>query len=302
MEMCKTPELAAEVSIQPVDIFGLDAAIIFSDILVVPEAMGMKLQMIESKGPIFDEPIDDIESINCLITEEIRNKLKYVYDAVRITKQRLAGRAPLIGFAGAPWTLAAYMVEGKGSKNFEKVKSLLYNRPADAHRLLDKISNAVIDYLIGKIDAGCDAIQIFDTWAGVLSPWDFEEFSLRYIKKIVDNIKQKNVPIIVFAKGVRDIKKIAKIDCDVIGIDWTFDIGDARKEIESKKTLQGNLDPVVLFSNPEKIKQQAGKVLESFGKGSGHIFNLGHGILPGTPVENVRTLVDYVQKASKEFH
>jgi uroporphyrinogen decarboxylase len=136
----------------------------------------------------------------------------------------------------------------------------------------------------------------------VLSPWDFEEFSLRYIKKIVDNIKQKNVPIIVFAKGVRDIKKIAKIDCDVIGIDWTFDIGDARKEIESKKTLQGNLDPVVLFSNPEKIKQQAGKVLESFGKGSGHIFNLGHGILPGTPVENVRTLVDYVQKASKEFH
>ncbi len=302
LTMCKTPELAAEVTLQPIDIFGFDASIIFSDILVIPEAMGMKLQMIESKGPTFDDPIRNSAQIEALDNSEIQHKLKYVYDAVKITKERLAGRAPLIGFSGAPWTLAAYMVEGKGSKNFEKIKSLIYNSPKDAHNLLDKLSIAIIDYLNGKVDAGCQAIQIFDTWGGILSPWDFEEFSLRYIRKIVDNIKQRGVPIIVFAKGVRNIKTISEIDCDVIGIDWTFDIADAKKEINSAKALQGNLDPAVLFSNPDTIITEARKVLDRFGKGSGHIFNLGHGILPSTPVENVKALVDFIKNESNKYH
>jgi uroporphyrinogen decarboxylase len=193
------------------------------------------------------------------------------------------------------------MVEGKGSRNFEKIKSLIYNEPHLVHKLLDKISNSVIDYLNGKIDAGCDAVQLFDTWAGILSPWDFDEFSLRYIRKIADNIKNKGVPIIIFAKGVSDISSIAKFDCDVIGIDWTFDIGKARKEINSSKALQGNLDPAVLLSKPDKIKKEAEKVLQSYGKGGGHIFNLGHGILPQTPVENVKTLVEYVQNWRQSF-
>ncbi len=302
LTMCKTPELAAEVTLQPIDIFGFDASIIFSDILVIPEAMGMKLQMIESKGPTFDEPICNASQIDALDNSGIQQKLKYVYDAIKITKERLSGRAPLIGFSGAPWTLAAYMVEGKGSKNFEKIKSLIYNNSKDAHKLLDKLADAVIDYLNGKVDAGCEALQIFDTWGGILSPWDFEEFSLRYIRKIVDNLKKRDVPIIIFAKGVRNIKLISEIDCDVIGIDWTFDIADAKKEINSSKAIQGNLDPAVLFSNPEKIRSEARKVLERFGKGGGHIFNLGHGILPSTPVENVRTLVDFIKNESQEFH
>jgi uroporphyrinogen decarboxylase len=302
LTMCKTPELAAEVTLQPIDIFGFDASIIFSDILVIPEAMGMKLQMIESKGPTFDDPITSIEQINSLDGSDIQEKLKFVYDAVRIAKERLAGRAPLIGFSGAPWTLAAYMVEGKGSRNFEKIKSLIYTEPASARTLLDKLADAVIDYLNGKIDAGCQAIQIFDTWGGVLAPWDFEEFSLRYIRRIVDNIKHRGVPIIVFAKGVRNVKSIAAIDCDVVGIDWTFDISDIREEISSSKAIQGNLDPAVLFSTPEKVKSEAQRVLEKFGKGSGHIFNLGHGILPETPVENVKALVEFVKSESRKFH
>lgn len=302
LTMCKTPELAAEVTLQPIDIFGFDASIIFSDILVVPEAMGMKLQMIESKGPVFDEPIRSTEQIDALDNSCIQDKLKFVYDAVKIAKERLADRAPLIGFSGAPWTLAAYMVEGKGSKNFENIKSLIYNNPKDAHKLLDKLADAVIDYLKGKVAAGCQAIQIFDTWAGVLSPWDFEEFSLRYIRKIVDNIINLDVPIIIFAKGVKNIKPISEINCNVIGIDWTFNIADAKREINSSKALQGNLDPAVLFSNPEKIRSEARKVLEGFGNGNGHIFNLGHGILPSTPVENVRALVDFIKNESQEFH
>jgi uroporphyrinogen decarboxylase len=302
MTMCHTPELAAEVTVQPINRFALDAAIIFSDILVVPEAMGMKLTVIESQGPVFDERISSPESIDRLNTEAITDRLKYVYDAIKMTKERLENKVPLIGFAGSPWTLAAYMVEGKGSKNFEKIKSFIYNNPSDANKLLEKLANAVSAYLIGKIDAGCDAIQIFDTWAGILSPWDFDEFSLKYIKQIVNNIKHKNVPVIVFAKGINNYKKIVQTGCDVVGVDWTNDIGHVKKEIGSAKALQGNLDPVVLFSNTEKIKKEAARILESYGTASGHIFNLGHGILPNTPVENVETLVEFVRSKSQEYH
>lgn len=302
LTMCKTPELASEVTVQPIEIFGFDASIIFSDILVIPEAMGLKLEMIESKGPSFPNPVRNNDDIGKLDNTDIQQKLKYVYDAVKLTKERLSSRVPLIGFSGAPWTLAAYMVEGKGSKNFEIIKSLIFKDPGSAHRLLNKITDAVIEYLKGKVAAGCDALQIFDTWGGMLSPYDFEEFSLRYIRKIIDSLKVTGVPLIVFAKGVKNIRSIAESGCDVIGIDWTIDIGEARKEINSSKALQGNLDPLVLMSNPEKIETEARRILESFGKGTGHIFNLGHGILPSTPVENVKALVDFIKKESGKNH
>jgi uroporphyrinogen decarboxylase len=218
------------------------------------------------------------------------------------TKEKLAGRVPLIGFSGAPWTLATYMVEGKGSKNFDFVKSFIYREPRAAHALLQKLADAVVDYLNAKIRAGCDAVQIFDTWAGILSPWDFEEFSWQYIRYICDRLETNGAPVIVFAKGVSSMRKLADLRCDVLGIDWTKDIGEVRAEIGDKKALQGNLDPCVLFAPPEKIKAETEKILRKFGRGAGHVFNLGHGILPTTPVENARYLVNCVKELSIEYH
>src|SRR4051794_40986305 len=204
LTLCKTPELASEVTVQPVDIIGVDAAILFSDILVIPEAMGMKLEIVESKGPTFDDPIRSANDIGRLNTIAITDRLQYVFDAIKLTKEKLAGRVPLIGFSGAPWTLATYMVEGKGTKNFDQIKRFIYNEPAAAHELLQKLSEAVVEYLNAKIRAGCDAVQIFDTWAGILSPWDFEEFSLRYIVYICERLETNAAPVIVFAKGIND--------------------------------------------------------------------------------------------------
>ena len=302
LTMCKTPELASEVTVQPIDIIGVDAAILFSDILVIPEAMGMKLEIIESKGPVFDEPIRNLSDIENLNNEDIIDRLDYVMQAIRHTKEKLNNRVPLIGFSGSPWTLATYMVEGKGSKNFEIIKSFIYTEPNAAHKLLDLLSDAVIAYLNKKIESGCDAIQIFDTWGGILSPNDFEEFSLRYIRKIVNSINANSVPVIVFAKGVKAIDKLAELYCDVLGIDWTFDIGEVRKVVENRKALQGNLDPCVLFAPKEKIREETRRILESYGRGAGHIFNLGHGILPKTPVENVKHFVNCVKEMSVEYH
>jgi uroporphyrinogen decarboxylase len=301
--MCKTPELAAEVTIQPVDLIGVDAAIIFSDILVIPEAMGMKLEMIESKGPKLYNPIRNIDDVNRLRTIDPTKDLKYVLDAVSLTKRELNGRVPLIGFAGSPWTLMTYMVEGGGSKNFSEIKRFIYNQPKAAHKLLDKIADAVADYLSAKIEAGANAVQIFDTWGGLLSPADFEEFSLMYIEKIISRIKRKNEPVIVFAKGVHyKLNKLANCGADVIGLDWTMDIGKVRSRIGSKVALQGNLDPTVLYADKNKIRKEAIKVLKSFGKHSGHIFNLGHGILPDVSPESAKYLVDVVREESKAFH
>lgn len=302
LTMCRTPELAAEVTIQPVTRFGFDAAIIFSDILVIPEAMGMKLHVIESKGPVFEQKIESLNDIEKLDSEGIVSKLKYVFQAVKLTKERLGGNVPLIGFAGAPWTLASYMVEGGGSKNFTKIKGLIYNNPGHAHKLLKKLSKAIIDYLNTKIDYGCDAVQIFDTWAGILSPHDFMEFSLKYIAEIAENIKRRNIPVIVFAKGIKDYSLLIDVNCDVIGVDWSTDLNKVKQTVNQSKALQGNLDPVVLLSNADKIKVEALKVMQNYGNGSGHIFNLGHGILPETPVDNVKALVDYVKTKSREFH
>jgi uroporphyrinogen decarboxylase len=301
--MCKTPELAAEVTIQPVDLIGVDAAIIFSDILVIPEAMGMKLEMIESKGPKLYDPIRKSSDLDKLKTIDPTKELKYVLDAVSLTKKELNGRVPLIGFAGSPWTLMTYMVEGGGSKSFSEIKKFIYNQPEAAHRLLDKIADAVAEYLSAKIEAGVNAVQIFDTWGGILSPADFEEFSLRYIEKIISQIKRKDEPVIVFAKGVHyKLNKLAECGADVIGLDWTMDIGKVRSKIGKKVALQGNLDPTVLYGSEEKIRTEAVNVLKSFDKHTGHIFNLGHGILPDVSPAKAKFLVDIVKEESKSFH
>lgn len=299
---CKTPELAAEVTVQPIDIIKTDAAILFSDILVIPEAMGMHLELIESKGPVFHDPIRDQQAIENLQTEGIVERLNYVMEAIKVTKERLNNRVPLIGFSGAPWTLATYMVEGKGSKNFETVKSFMYQEPAAMHELLQKLADSVVEYLNAKIAAGCDAVQIFDTWAGILSPSDFEEFSLKYIRYICDNLQTGGAPVIVFAKGVSSYGALAELKCDSLGVDWTKELGAVRREINGSKALQGNMDPTVLYAPKEKIRQETERVLQSYGFGSGHVFNLGHGITPKTPVENTQYFVECVKELSAKYH
>jgi len=301
--MCKTPELAAEVTIQPVDIIGVDAAIIFSDILVIPEAMGLKLEMNERKGPVFHNPVRKKEDVNGLKKLDPTIDLKFVLDAVELTKKELNGSVPLIGFSGSPWTLLTYMVEGKGSKNFSEIKKFIYNEPKLAHKALNKLADAVADYLSAKIESGVNAVQIFDTWGGILSQNDFEEFSLQYISKVIDQIKRKDEPVILFAKGVHyKLKKLVKTCADVISLDWTMDLGKVRNRIGEKVALQGNLDPTALYANEKRIKEEAVRVLNSFGEGSGHIFNLGHGILPDVDPKKVKYLVEVVKEESKAFH
>jgi len=301
LTLCKTPEFASEVTVQPVDIIGVDAAILFSDILVIPEAMGMQLEIIESKGPTFDDPVRTADDLRRLNTENLNDRLGYVFDAIKLTKKKLAGRVPLIGFSGAPWTLATYMVEGKGTRNFDVVKRFMYDEHQAAHQLLQLLADAVVDYLNAKLRAGCDAVQIFDTWAGILSPTDLDGFSLRYIRYICERLETNGAPVIVFAKGVNDLEKVAGLKCDVIGIDWTMDIARARAVLGETKAIQGNLDPCVLFASKDKIKQETDRVLSGFGEGPGHIFNLGHGILPNTPPENARYLVSCVKELSSRY-
>ena len=298
LTMCKTPELASEVTIQPIDIIKTDAAILFSDILVIPEAMGLNLEIIEKTGPVFDNPIREVADIDKLNLENLLERLDYVMQAVKMTKEKLGGRVPLIGFSGSPWTLACYMVEGGGSKNFERIKSFIFQETEAAHRLLQILADAVVEYLNEKIRAGCDAVQIFDTWASILSPNDFEEFSLKYLRYICEKLETNGAPVIVFAKGVGTFKNLAELKCDVLGVDWTRNLGDVREEIKDKKALQGNLDPLVLFAPKEKIRQETERVLQSYGAGNGHIFNLGHGITPKTPVKNVQYFVECVKDLS----
>ncbi len=304
LTLCKTPELAAEVSIQPVDIIGVDACIIFSDILVVPEAMGMELIVEEGKGgPRFPHPLRSRDDIQKLRMFDPNRDLKYVMDAVRLTRKNLNGRVPLVGFAGSPWTLATYMVEGKGSKNFRHIKELIYSNPKDAHSLLDKLARVVASYLSAKIEAGAQAVQIFDTWGGILPPDEFKEFSLRYIEQVLQLLRRNGAPVIVFCKDCgHSLEAIADIRPDVIGLDWTVDIGKARMMVGSHVALQGNLDPTMLYAPPERIRAGVKKILEKYGKGSGHIFNLGHGILPDVPVEHAKALVQAVKEESRQYH
>lgn len=304
LTMCKTPELAAEVTIQPVDILGVDAAIIFSDILVLPEAMGMKLIIEEGKGgPRFPNPIRTTTDINDLSIPDPYDKLKYLLDAIALTKKNLSGRVPLIGFSGSSWTLATYMVEGKGKENFHLMRDLIVEQRKDLHKLLDMLARAIAKYLSAQIEAGANAVQIFDTWGGILPEDKFEEFSLNYIEQIISEIQRKDEPIIVFCKdSSHSLEKIAKTGCDVVGLDWTVDIGEARKTIGHLTALQGNLNPHILLENPEVIIENTKVILEKYGKGTGHIFNLGHGILPETPVENAKILIQTVKEESKKYH
>jgi uroporphyrinogen decarboxylase len=304
LTLCKTPELASEVSIQPVDIIGVDACIIFSDILVIPEAMGMKLFVEEGTGGLrFDNPIHSRADIDKLSIPDPNRELKYVMDALRLTRKSLNNRVPLIGFAGSPWTLATYMVEGKGSKNFRAMKELIYSHPKDAHVLLDKLARTVAAYLSAKIEAGAQAVQIFDTWGGILPPDEFREFSLRYIDQVLKLLKRNGAPTIVFCKDcAHSLEAIADIGCDVVGLDWSIDIGKARMMVGSYAALQGNLDPTILYAPPERIREGVKKILEKFGKGSGHIFNLGHGILPDIPVEHAKAFVQAVKEESVKYH
>lgn len=303
LTMCKTPELAAEVTIQPVDIIGVDAAILFSDILVIPEAMGMHLIMNEGKGPVFPNPIRSREDLQALKQIDPFTDLKYVMDSIKLVNKELDGRVPLLGFSGSPFTLFTYMVEGSGSKTFSKVKAFMYNNPSESHLLLDMLANTVADYLSAKIESGVSAVQIFDTWGGILSPADFNEFSLRYIEKVVAKIKRKDEPIILFAKGVHhNLENMAAIGVEALGLDWTMNLNDVKVKTGNKVALQGNLDPTVLYANKETIKAKAIEVLKEFGIGDGHVFNLGHGILPDVNPENLKYLVEVVKQESAIFH
>lgn len=305
LTLCKTPELASEVTIQPVDILNVDAAIIFSDILVVPESMGMQLTINENVGPIFTNPIRSENDVNNLIkidTDLSLTKLQFVFDAIKLTKKELNNRVPLIGFSGSPFTLLTYMVEGKISKNFSQVKKFIYDNSKLTHQVLEKLSDVIAKYLSLQIEVGANAIQIFDTWGGILSSSAYNDFSLTYISETIKKIKRQNQPIIVFVKGISYLEKLKNIGADVISIDWTLDIGQSRKQIGNQVALQGNLDPTILYAKEETIQTEAKKILESFGKGSGHIFNLGHGILPDIEVEKVKFLINFVKEESKKFH
>lgn len=296
-ELYKTPALAAEVTVQPVEILGFDAAILFSDILVVPEAMGMKLEFAEGKGPRFPDPLRHAHDVARLHLPKIESELGYVLEAIHLAQQRLAGAVPLIGFCGSPWTLATYMIEGGGSKEFAEVKLLRFRQPRLLHRLLEQVTAALADFLNAQIRAGVHAVQIFDSWGYVLAPDDYEEFSLHYMRRLIAGIKRDGVPVIYFLRGHGcGLEKLAASGADVLSLDWTIDLAVARQQTGGRVALQGNLDPTVLLATPEAVRTQAKRILDKMADASGHIFNLGHGILPNTPVENVRALVATVQK------
>ena len=302
LTMVKTPELAAEITIQPVELVGVDAAILFSDILTVPEAMGMQLLVEEGKGgPRFPKPIRLYTQIKDLCEVDVSTDLSFVSQAIRLTKQLLAGRTPLIGFSGAPWTLFCYMVEGEGSKDFRHAKEMIFTRPDEAHKLMLKVANVVSDYLVMQIEAGADIVQIFDTWAGILTPEDFADFSLQYIGDIVRDVKRRTygrAPIIVFCKGANhSLVEIAATGCDVVGLDWTIDIADVKELIGHEVCLQGNLDPSLLYASEQVITDRVNEIAQKMGDGTGHIFNLGHGITPDVQPDRARAFVKAAKAA-----
>ncbi|MBP6386156.1 MAG: uroporphyrinogen decarboxylase [Pseudarcicella sp.] len=294
--LAKTPELAAEVTLQPVDILGVDAAIIFSDILVIPEAMGLPYIMEEKVGPIFPEVIQSLKDVENLKISDPEVDLKYVLDAIKIVKKELNNKIPLIGFAGAPFTLLCYMIEGRGSKTFSVSKKALYSDPVLSHALLQKITDSTISYLKAQIKAGANIVQVFDSWAGILSPEQFNTFSLPYLKQICDAIDE--VPITIFAKGAFFARKeLSQLNCQVIGLDWHMDIQESRQIIGTNKTLQGNLDPCVLYASYDEIKKQTRAMIDQFGT-QNYIANLGHGVYPDTNPDKVKCFIDTVKEYS----
>jgi uroporphyrinogen decarboxylase len=307
LNLCKNPALATEVTMQPIRRFGLDVAIMFSDILVVPEAMGMQLDFLEGEGPVFADPMRESRDLKRLKSPNVEKKLGYVYNAIEEMRAALPANVPLIGFAGSPWTLATYMIEGGTTKKFTKIKTALYSDPEFLHSMLNSLTDTIIDYLNGQIDHGAQAIQIFDTWGGILSPKNYQEFSLKYMSKIVKNLKKngpdgEKVPKILFSKGCGGYsKEIAASGCDVISLDWTADVKNIRKNLGKKVAFQGNLDPAVLYAPQETIRKEVRRTLKNFGPQPGHIFNLGHGMEPDMNPDNVQLLVDIIREESTRF-
>jgi uroporphyrinogen decarboxylase len=303
MSLCKNPELACEVTMQPIDRFDLDAAILFSDILTIPDAMGLGLYFSEGEGPKFTNPIQSLSDIEKLPTA-VNDDLTYVFDGISAIKKALNNRVPLIGFSGSPWTLATYMIEGGSSKTFANTKKMLFNEPKALNLLLDKLADSVIAYLNQQILSGADSVMVFDTWGGVLSKQNYLDFSLNYMSKIIKSVKAQhpNIPITLFSKnGGKHLAQIADTGCDGVGIDWTVELSDVQQEVGDRVAIQGNLDPAVLYATPEIIEREVKKVLSQFKGNTGHIFNLGHGITPDVDPENMKTLVDCVHKFSLDY-
>ena len=302
LALAKTPELACEVTLQPLERFALDAAILFSDILTVPDAMGLGLYFADGEGPKFERPVRTEEDVKRLGAADM-GSLQYVFDAVALIRKSLAGRVPLIGFSGSPFTLACYMVEGGGSDDFRLVKSMLYARPDLLHRILDLNAQSVTAYLNAQVAAGAQAVMVFDTWGGALSDAAYREFSLAYAKKVFAGVTRtaegRTVPRILFTKGGGLwLEPMAEAGVDALGLDWTIDIGAARSRVGNRVALQGNMDPAVLFSSPQAIEREAKRILEAYGKGPGHVFNLGHGVSQFTAPEHVQALVEAVHRHS----
>ncbi|MDX1705334.1 uroporphyrinogen decarboxylase [Pseudidiomarina sp.] len=307
MSLCKNPELACEVTLQPLRRFSLDAAILFSDILTIPDAMGLGLYFETGEGPKFKHPVRDLKAIEQLGVPDPEQELGYVMDAVRTIRRELKGEVPLIGFSGSPWTLATYMVEGGSTKNFSQVKKLMFAEPQAMHLLLDKLADSVVLYLNAQIAAGAQAVMVFDTWGGVLSPRDYREFSLRYMEKIVKGLTRqaegRQVPVTLFTKnGGAWLADMAATGADALGVDWTTDMGDARAAVADKVALQGNMDPSMLYASPNRIEEEVGRILASYGKGNGHVFNLGHGIHPEVDPEHAAAFINAVHKLSPAYH
>lgn len=307
MSLCKNPELACEATLQPLRRFPLDAAILFSDILTIPDAMGLGLYFTEGEGPRFTSPIEGPRDVERLGIPDPELSLSYVTDAIRLIRQQLNGGVPLIGFSGSPWTLATYMVEGGSSKNFTKIKKMMYNHAEILHSLLAKLAQSVTLYLNAQIRAGVQAVMIFDTWGGVLGKTGYLNFSLAYMQNILDGLQRENagrrIPVTLFTKGGGQwLEEIAQTGCDAIGLDWTCDLAQARRRVGDKVALQGNLDPAALHAAPDYLAREVEKVLQDFGQGSGHVFNLGHGITPDICPDRVATLVNLVRDKSGKFH
>ncbi|WP_233841213.1 uroporphyrinogen decarboxylase [Dyella sp. 2HG41-7] len=304
MALAQNPELACEVTLQPLERFDLDAAILFSDILTIPDAMGLGLSFAQGEGPQFARPVRTRADVERLGVPDMETELRYVMDAVRVIRRELAGRVPLIGFSGSPWTLACYMVEGEGSRDFATAKAMCWNDPALAHTLLDTLARSVSAYLIAQAAAGAQALMVFDTWGGLLGPTAFREFSLRYLSQVVAalkaNVHTRDVPVILFSKGANaHLVEMVDTGCAALGVDWTIDIGDARRAVHGKVALQGNLDPAVLRASPDVIRREVHRVLDSYGNNPGHVFNLGHGVTPEVDPEHVKVLVDEVHSFSR---
>lgn len=301
LNLVRTPELACEVTLQPLARFPLDAAILFSDILTIPDAMGLGLHFVEGEGPRFRKPVRTADDIRRLGVPDPATELRYVLDAVRTIRSALNGAVPLIGFSGSPWTLATYMVEGRGGHDFQLIKTLAYDQPALMAQLLDTLTESVTSYLLAQIEAGAQAVQVFDTWGGVLSPEAFARCSLAPMTRIVQALKARapQVPVILFTKGgAPHLEALADSGCDALGVDWTLDLAEARRRTGGRVALQGNLDPCILFANPERIGEEVARVLQSYGPGPGHVFNLGHGILPQTPPEHAAAMIAAVHAQS----